>query len=76
VRISKLFGKTIRQGKYEEASPLHKTVPPPVFFHAKKCKTTQVLPLTWLRSLSTLRKTPFGDYSYEVSYLQQSNDSG
>ncbi len=32
--------------------------------------------LTWYHSLSTLKKALFGDYTYEMSRLQQLNDSG
>ncbi len=44
-------------------------------FHAKKRQIAQELPLTWHHSLSTLNKTLFGDYPYEMSRLQQFNDS-
>ena len=33
------------------------------------------IPLTWHRSLSTLKKVLFGDNTYEMSRLQQFNDS-
>jgi len=35
-----------------------------------------VAPLTWHHSLSTLKKVLFGDYTYEMSCLQQFNDCG
>jgi len=45
-------------------------------FHAKNRQIAKELPLTWHHSLSTLKKALFGDYTYEMSCLQQFNDSG